>query len=152
MSAFGPFYPPLLQRAINHAERISEVLARLPVAGADDADTAWVVGRVDEIACFVRAVARDWRVGGLDEGRATSVIAAYVDVLHAGLARCLGVETLACCLALDVTARPLRCDTSTRVAPVLWSRRHPRETTPSANTLLAALGEKQQCGHEAELA
>jgi hypothetical protein len=143
MSAFGPFYPPTLQQAINHADRISAVLARLPVAGADDADTAWVVGRVDEIACFVRAVACDWRAGGLAETRASSVIAAYLGVLHAGLALRLGVETLACCSAMGVTARPVTCDASTLAAPVLWSRRHPRETTPSANTLLARLGEKR---------
>jgi hypothetical protein len=123
MSAFGPFYPPALQHAINHAERFSDILARLPVAAAEDAETAWIVGRVDEIACFVRAITRDWRGGGIEECRAAVAIGMYVDGLHAGLVRRLGVGTLACCAVLDVTARPLTCDASTLVAPVLWSRR-----------------------------
>jgi hypothetical protein len=142
MPAFGPFYPPVLQEAINHAERLSIILARLPVAGADDAETAWIVGRVDEIACFVRAVARDWRAGGTQETRAATAIAAYIEVLHGGLAHRLGVGTLACCSLLDPTARPVTCDARTLVAPVLHSRRHLRETTPSTSTLLAALNEK----------
>jgi hypothetical protein len=144
MSAFGPFYPPALQQAINHAERLSDVLARLPVAGAEDAETAWIVGRVDEIACFVRAITRDWRGGGVEESHAAVAIGTYVEGLHVGLARRLGVGTLACCAVLDRTARPVRCDASTLVAPVLWSRRHPHETTPSVGTLLAALCEEQR--------
>ncbi len=139
MPAFGPFYPPLLQREITHAERLSDVLARLPVASADDAETAWIVGRVDEIACFVRSIARDWRAGGIEETGAAIAIGAYVGVLHAGLACRLGVETLECCSTPCRTARPVTSATSTRVGPVLWSRRHPRERTPSAGTLLDAL-------------
>lgn len=139
MSPFGPFYPPVLQRAVIHAERLSGVLARVPIAGADDTDTAWMVGRADEIACFVRAVVRDWRAGRVGDTRAAIAIGAYVDVLHAGLAHHLGVENLACCSLPDTTSRPVTCDARTLVAPVFGSRRHSSETTPGVDALLVAL-------------
>jgi hypothetical protein len=146
MSGFGPFYPPALQGAANPAERLSCLLARMPVAGADDVDGAWMIGRAEEVTCFVRAVVRDWRAADLAEARAARAIGAYIDVLHAGLVARLGVETLACCSLPDATARPVTCDTNTVVAPAMWPPCSPHETAPGANTLLAALDDGNRAG------
>lgn len=144
MSGFGPFYPPVLQRVINHAERLSCVLDRLPIAVADDAEAAWIIGRAEEVACFVRAVSHDWQAGDLEEARAARAIGAYVDGLHAGLVVRLGVETLACCSVVETTACPVTCRTRTIVAHPVWPRHHRRAAVPGVDTLLASLGRSRR--------
>jgi hypothetical protein len=108
MPGFGPFYPQLLQKAVNHAERLANMLRNLAAMGPADQGAVWITGRAEEIACFVGAVTRDWRATRLSDGRAAQGIDRYVDGLHHDLCARLGIEALPCCsAALDETAEPL---------------------------------------------
>jgi hypothetical protein len=114
---FGPFYPPFLQEEVNHAERLANLLRRVPVPGADDEASAWLIGRADEIECFVGEVTADWNTGRVRSIPAAVAIGTYVDGLHRNLARRLGVRTPRCCSStLDVTAAPLSCASVTALA------------------------------------
>jgi hypothetical protein len=114
---FGPFYPPFLQEEVNHAERLANLLRRIPVPGADDEASAWLIGRSDEIECFVGEVTADWNGGRVQSIPAAVAIGGYIDGLHRHLARRLGVRTPRCCAStLDVTAAPLSCASVTALA------------------------------------
>jgi hypothetical protein len=115
---FGPFYPPLLQEEVNHAERLVDLLHRVPVPGADDEASAWLTGRAEEIECFVREVTTDWSAGRVRSISAAVAIGTYLDNLHRHLARRLGVETPRCCCPLEVTALPVSCAAVTVAAVI----------------------------------
>jgi hypothetical protein len=141
MSGFGPFYPPLLQDAVNHAERLANMLRRVPVPGADDEASAWVTGRAEEIECFVSAVTRDWRAARLSDASAAATIGCYVDTLHRDLGTRVGLHAPRCCTSpYDVTAEPLSC-LSVTVPPTVSPLGYVLESNPppGATTLLLAL-------------
>lgn len=100
---FGPFYPPRLQSVVNHAERLSELLAKKLRGTPRGAAHAWLVGRGDEIACFVEHVAREWSSGALAETAAAKALAEYLDALHVGLGKQLRIASPACCTGDQVT-------------------------------------------------
>jgi len=136
MPGFGPFYPPLLQDAVNHAERLANMLRRMPVPGADDQASAWVTGRAEEIDCFVDVVTHDWRAARLSDDNAADAIGRYVDVLHRDLGLRLGVLAPRCCPSpYEITAEPLSCFSVTvppaeaPFRPILESSAPPGPTT-----------------------
>lgn len=98
MTVFGSHYPPALQRAVNHAERLAELLATPELASPD---VPWVLGRAEEIAGLVEAVVADWRTGVDDEAEAAAAIDTYVAELHVGLRTHFGIVQPRCCNTTD---------------------------------------------------
>ena len=108
MKTFGPFYPGRLQGAINHAERVAVLLARLE-AGAPQADEwarAWLIGRASEVERLVEHVATAWRAGEVPELDATVTIDRYLGLLHDGMHRHLALPSPACCEASLAATAP----------------------------------------------
>jgi hypothetical protein len=136
MATFGPFYPPLLQDLVNHAERLATMLERTPVPDAADVASAWIVGRAGEIECFVGAVLSDWGDARISRGHAFRAINAYLGDLHEDLPRRLGGRRPRCCNAAEEgTALPVSCTSLTAEAPVVPSVRLPPQwTTPRPST------------------
>jgi hypothetical protein len=136
VATFGPFYPPLLQDAVNHAERMVTMIERTPVPDAADEASAWLVGRAGEIECFVCAVLADWSEARISRGHAFIAINAYLKDLHHDLPRRLGVRRPRCCIAPDEgTALPVSCSSLTAEAPVTpFVRLLPQWTTPRPAT------------------
>jgi hypothetical protein len=99
MPGFGPFYPRVLQNAVNHAERLAIWLRRQPGEQEGGEAAPWLTGRAAEVACIVDAVTREWQAGHVDTERAAKEIRMYVDELHVDLCALLGVEELGCCSA-----------------------------------------------------
>lgn len=97
---FGPFYPPRLQGAINHAERLHDAIARR--AGGEG--SPWLVGRRSEIACVVAYLVREWRSSAIDEDQAARAVLEYLDVLHEGFVAHVGMAPPPCCGLDSVTA------------------------------------------------
>jgi hypothetical protein len=112
-SPWGPFYgdAPFLQGAINHAERLTEVLKVTRASPEDDYGAAWLFGRIEEMEIFVELILQRWLFDGLDELAAGTAITAYLDTLHQGLAFYFGELSPACCsdalLATSIPAAPL---------------------------------------------
>jgi hypothetical protein len=107
---FGPFYPPLLQPSVSHAERLAAVLevaqsdARTLSSSTalDDREPAqvWLTGRTSEVEAFVAAVVDDWRRGIVSEEEASAALNSYVSRLHRGVrAHLTNGATPACCVA-----------------------------------------------------
>ena len=118
MTTFGPFYPTTLQGAINHAERLVDALSVQQECAAGG--EIWLVGRSDEIQCFVREVAEDWRRGRLDERGAARSIDGYLTDLHVSLGQLFAGNLPRCCRgAAAMTALPAALEASTRVLPIL---------------------------------
>ena len=99
MSPFGPFYPPRLQRTVNHAERLAALLARAEhePEGGGRPTNLWLVGRAGEVERFVEEVLCDWRSGRCAERVAARAVEEYVAFLHEGLAIHLGESAPSCC-------------------------------------------------------
>lgn len=110
MSVFGPFYPPALQAVVNHAERLSELLAIHELAPpTQEWAHAWMTGRADEVVRFVEHVAGLWQGGKVREAEAASTLDGYIAELHEGLSKHLGCEAASCCVGDEATtARPAR--------------------------------------------
>jgi hypothetical protein len=108
---YGPFYPPVLQAAVDHAERLSSVLADMRVARgrgrAGSVASAWLVGRVGEIETFVAQVVDEWRRRAVDERAAAAAVDGYLDLLHAGLRTHFG-PTLASLCCVENPSEPTR--------------------------------------------
>ena len=97
---FGPFYPPRLQSAVRHAERLAAVLSAIeasPPADAGEGFVAWIVGRHDEIEQFVGQVVEDWKRNPSLEDPAAAAIDAYLAELHDGFTL-LGLGLPTCCV------------------------------------------------------
>ena len=105
---FGPYYPPPLQRVVDHAARLAELLrnGRLVHTPVDDWGTAWMTGRDGEIERFVEATLTARRRGKLDDAGATRSLAAYLASLHDGMARRLRLKRPACCSSGPATGEP----------------------------------------------
>ena len=95
---FGPHYPPALQRVVNHAERIADLLATPELSAGGE---PWVVGRSEEIASYVGVVAADWRAGMTTEDAAAVTIGRYLVELHDGLSLHFGIRQPRCCNTTD---------------------------------------------------
>lgn len=113
---FGPFYPPELQRVVDHAQRMTLFLRSveakvltlaLRLASDPAASELWLVGRADEAEAFVGDLAREYLDGAASADRAAAAIDRYVALVHDGLAHRLGIHPAACCLnaAASVEAR-----------------------------------------------
>jgi hypothetical protein len=152
MPRFGPFYPPFLQEEVNHAERLADLLRRVPVPSADDEASAWLTGRAEEIECFVGGVTMDWRAARVRSLTAAVAIGTYIEGLHRNLARRLGVETPRCCSPLpDVTRPPVSYVSMTVPAARVPSVRPLREWKSRSKTTLAmSLGPSDPFGDEGE--
>lgn len=110
MSVFGPFYPPALQAVVNHAERLSELLAIHELAPpTQEWAQAWMTGRADEIVRFVEHVVGLWQGGKVREAEAAATLDGYIAALHEGLSKHLGCKAASCCVGDEATtARPAR--------------------------------------------
>jgi hypothetical protein len=107
MGAFGPFYPPFLQEAVDHAERLVELLRALDTQTARRSAATWLVGRVDEVECLVEDLTLEWRTFGMSAQEAAAAVNAYVQALHRGLAINFGELAPSCCVgSLVITASP----------------------------------------------
>jgi hypothetical protein len=104
---FGPFYPPALQSVVNHAERLSDLLAiRELTPPSEEWAGAWTTGRADEIVRFAEHVIGLWRERRLGERGAASMLEGYLAVVHEGLARHFGREPPSCCEAATAETAP----------------------------------------------
>jgi len=107
MGAFGPYYPPFLQEAVDHAERLVDLLRRLDTRSARRSAATWLVGRVDEVECLVEDLTLEWRSLGMSAEEAARSVNAYVQALHRGLAINFGELAPSCCVgSLVITASP----------------------------------------------
>jgi len=108
VSVFGPFYPPALQAVVNHAERLSELLAIHELAPpTQEWAHAWMTGRADEVVRFVEHVVGLWQGGKVREAEAAATLEGYIGALHEGLSKHLGCEAASCCVGDEATtARP----------------------------------------------
>jgi len=107
MRTFGPFYPPRLQLAVSHAERVAHLISAHEAAPppGDEWARAWLTGRAGEIESLVAEAARAWRRGDLAEQDAAASIDRYLGALHEGMRRVLGLSAPRCCEgSLDTTA------------------------------------------------
>lgn len=125
MSTFGPFYPDLLQAAVNHAERLAAAVEaslddvlNSPAFDPEQPTNAevWLRGRSEEIEAFVRDVVSDWRIGSLSLEIAAAVLERYIETVHRGmLSNVTEGKSLACCGIADACiTREAHYDTSTR--------------------------------------
>jgi hypothetical protein len=95
--------PRALRLSVHHAERLVAFLGQLEPQTSKDARTrasgavAWLLGRRQEVECFVLDVTLDLRRKKVSESHAVKTIDAYLTVLHKGLARHFGERFPACC-------------------------------------------------------
>ena len=93
-SPFGPHYPSELQRAVNHAERLADLVATAELVSAEQ---PWALGRSEEIAGYVTLVVADWRAGTKTEAEAAGAVDSYVGELHDSMRRIFGIAQPRCC-------------------------------------------------------
>lgn len=105
MTPFAPPCPRRLRSTLGHAESFGALLSRLEVRRTDGRARAWLMGRRQEISCFVQQVVRDLRAKRVDETTALGSIEKYLATLHAGLATHFGDRSPTCCLAPWMGAR-----------------------------------------------
>ncbi len=141
--SFGPFYPSDLQDAVNHAERLAELVARLRLPSHEGAATAWLVGRADEIETVVTLVAREWTSKDASESSAARTLRGYLATLHVGMALHFPRAPLSCCAAdFATTALPAAAMDATLESPryaFAPFRVDDTTTEVDASVLLAAL-------------
>jgi len=128
LSPWGPFYAdaPFLQGAINHAERLVEVLKVTRASPEDDYGAAWLFGRIEEMEIFVELILQRWHFEGLHEVAAATAITAYLDTLHHGLAFYFGELSPPCCSdALLATSIPASSLSQTAEIPAIDAFRRP---------------------------
>jgi hypothetical protein len=143
LGVFGPRYAPPLQAVVNHGERFSELLVEVGLRGVDDDDArAWLTHRCEEIELVLWLIVSDWAEGRLGLEEAARAAAIYLDDLHAGAKRFLGLDpSLDCCRAeasptiIEVDAH----DALTRPVAEAVFRSDPGETWVDPETLLEGL-------------
>jgi hypothetical protein len=100
-------FPPYLNDAIEHLERLADVLETLDPRLARRAASTWLIGRLAEGECLLGALVRDWRDGTLTEAEAARSLNGYLNEIHRGLAVNFGELAPACCVnSLMATATP----------------------------------------------
>lgn len=100
MGVFDRKYPEPLQAVVDHVRRFCVFLEWLEARHPDP--HRWLVGRRDEVRLVVRLRVRDWRADRIGLEYAARTIGAYLDELHLGAARSLGLPAnvpLDCCRA-----------------------------------------------------
>jgi hypothetical protein len=108
MSVFERKYREPLQAVVDHARRLCAFLERLEARHADPG--RWLVGRRDEIRLVVRLRVRDWRARRIGTEFAARTIDAYLDEVHLGAARSLGLPAnvpLDCCTPGEAITIPI---------------------------------------------
>lgn len=110
--------PRELLLSVRHAGNLCAVLTRLVHPGHPRTIArAWLLGRRQEVECFVQHVTADFRSRRLDEASAARAIDTYLTALHKGLAVHFGERFPSCCAASS--------------SPVATVRRiHENERTP----------------------
>jgi hypothetical protein len=98
VSLFGPYYPPELQRSVNHAERVAELLATPELSAGGE---PWVLGRSEEIETYVAAVVADWKAASKTDREAAALIDSYLTALHQGMLAHLEIRQPRCCNTTD---------------------------------------------------
>ena len=128
MSPFGPFYPARLQRSVNHAERLCNVLQRAEedASMARPPPPAWLIGRAGELEQVVATSVQQWREGRQHADTVAARLDEHLDGLHDGLAAWLGLTAPPCCHGAPAT---------TQSAPI----DHDRALLDSIDRLLANL-------------
>ncbi|HEY1698013.1 MAG TPA: hypothetical protein VGG39_37895 [Polyangiaceae bacterium] len=106
MGIFGPYYPPLLQPAISHAERFAVLLScfeacRRPLA---EAARAWLTGRTEEVEMVIGCLVEDWKAKRLSEEATEGAVSSYLRAVHAGARQHLGLDEVPECCLGDVAA------------------------------------------------
>jgi hypothetical protein len=106
MGVFGPYYPPLLQLAVSHAERFAAMLAEIEVyeQPTEEMARAWLTGRTEEIEMVVGCVVEDWKAGRLPVEAAERAVSSYLRAMHAGAQRHLELDTVPECCLGDVAS------------------------------------------------
>jgi hypothetical protein len=136
--------PRALLHSVLHVESLCSVLSRLAdvgenatgasSAGASHKDhdrklaRAWLLGRRQEVECFVGHVTEDFRSSRLAEASAVRAIDAYLTALHKGLAVHFGERFPSCCAASSSPVERVRRIVDGSTPPVLpnWPRRAER--------------------------
>jgi hypothetical protein len=142
---FGPFYPRLMRGPVSHAESLSALLYQLEARPGHVAARAWLHGRPEEVECFVRQLAKDFRSKRLSEVAAASALDAYLEALHQGLALHFGECSPRCCqVSTSATAVGGESTDSATATARRASRHFARRVSPPpdeihADELLAGL-------------
>jgi hypothetical protein len=142
MGVFGPYYPPLLQLAVSHAERFAALLAQVEVYEhpSEEMARAWLTGRTEEIEMVVGCVVDDWKLGRLSEEAAERAVSSHLRAMHAGAQKHLALDPVPECCLGDVTATVARTASDHEVSTVAV----PQPTRTASDTLVdpaALLGE-----------
>jgi len=137
MCPFGPFYPAYLQEAVDHAERLVELLEQLDPRSARRSATTWLVGRSEEVECLVVDLVAEWERGEVGESEAAQSLNSYLQGLHRGLAINFGELAPSCCAhSLVVTASP--------ASYLSVTRSFPPSVGPRSSALTATWGEVEE--------
>jgi hypothetical protein len=95
--AFGPIYPPAMRGAASHADSLCTLLSRLDPPRGHVAARLWLVGRRQEIECFLKALATDYAARRVTATAAAATLEAYLAGLHEGLRKHYGQRSPWCC-------------------------------------------------------
>ncbi len=140
---FGPRYAPPLQAVVNHAERFSELLAQVGLRGAEDDRTrAWLTHRREEFELVLALIVGDWADSRIGLAEAARAAALYLDDLHAGARRCLGLGPALGCCSGESSPTVIAADVHRAITrPVVEKvfRSDPGETWVDPGTLLEGL-------------
>jgi hypothetical protein len=140
MGVFGPRYSPELQAVVNHAERFCELLARLEdLYVRRDGSHGWLTSRREEVEAVLGLVIDDWAADRIDERQATREAAQYLDELHAGARRSLGLgPVLGCCEEDEARTVSLatNCEALTHLGPDRVLRKETGQTWFDPSALL----------------
>jgi hypothetical protein len=120
MSPFGTRYPAALQAALNHSQRLREVLAAREARMAlDDPRAQWLIGRAGEVQCVVALVALDWHHERVTGEEAAARLGRYIRYLHDGMAMHLDIGSPSCCRLARARSRATSdCVTPVPLTPV----------------------------------
>jgi hypothetical protein len=138
-------YPRALHLSVTHAENLCVVLSRLGHPGHPPTIArAWLLGRRQEVECFVAHVTTDFRSRRLGEAAAARAIDTYLTALHKGLAVHFGERFPSCCAASSSPVPPVRQREEMDGTPPLLLRtkrtaRGARKDAAAAEDLLAGL-------------
>jgi hypothetical protein len=115
VSLFGRHYPPELQEAMQHAERLCDVVSRLEGKRPTGLAGAWLIGRREEMEKVLSLVVDDWRAKRRADEETLASVLEYLAELHAAVRRLFGLEAvLDCCFADVVATEPIALEDATR--------------------------------------
>jgi hypothetical protein len=140
----GPPYPRALLLSLKHAENLCGVLSRLADSGHPRmVARAWLLGRRQEVECFLNHVKDDVRSKRLDEVAAARAIDNYLTALHKGLALHFGERFPSCCAASSSPIPAPRREENDGTPPIMLCTQRrvgaARQETAGPEDLLAGL-------------